>query len=147
MNCGCGCSCSYSRCNCPIFLDIFVSFIVAIAVGLLFYFGLIPTFEIALWILLGLAGILLILYVLGTFAASFNPQSALATCLCLYGQYLLVGVIGTIIALIAAFSADLVPLVVAPAILIGIVVLFAVLMIIELVRFFNCISCRYCTAV
>jgi|GEM_PF-6834361 hypothetical protein len=144
MNCNCGCSCPYPCYNYSIILDVFVAFVLAITVGLLYYFALIPTFEIALWILLGLAGLLLILYALGNFAASFNPQSALAKCLCLYGQYLLIGIIGTIIALIAAFSAVIIPLSVAAAIIIGIVVLFAVIMIIELIRFFNCVRCRYC---
>ncbi|NLT64780.1 MAG: hypothetical protein GXY01_10070 [Clostridiales bacterium] len=131
MNYACDSSLSY--------IGIVMSIMLAAPVGVLFSFGLIPAITTAIWIVFGLAVLLLTFLAAGLFITLIFRSSPLTRCLYCRGNYLLAGTVGTIVSALAALSITLITTSVPIIILISIGAFFAALMLMEVIIFFSCI--------
>lgn len=144
MDCSKKCSC---ECNSNyICIALFISAIIAAAVGLLLGFAVISTaVATAVYVVLGLAILNFIILVAGLFSASIsNTGTPLSRCLCCYAKSLLAGIIGTIISGIAILALPLTTITTALTVLISIGTFFAAFMTIQLIVFLLCIAVRLC---
>lgn len=143
MDCSKKCSC---ECNSNyICIALFVSAVIAAAVGLLLGFEVISTaVATAVYVVLGLAILNFIILVAGLFSSANNSGTPLSRCLCCYAKSLLAGIIGTIVLGIAILALPLTTISTALIILISIGTFFAVFMTIQLIVFLLCIATRLC---
>ena len=127
-NCACG------------FLPILYSVVFAAAIGVLFSLGLIPFIEIATWITLCLSVILLVLLLIFLYNNAGYSCSITSWCLRRSKRHLLAGIIGSLIASIAALSIVLTPIFLSVVILVAIGAFFFMLMITGIINFTRCLG-------
>ena len=140
MDCDRSCS---RGCGC---INIVISVVLAIVVGVLFFFRLIPGIAIAIWVVLALAILNLIFLIAALFiASSEHKHSALTKCLCSHGICFLVGIIGTIVLCLVAISIPLIPTLIPVVIIVAIGTFFAAFMATQLIALVRCIICRLCS--
>ncbi|HAN21651.1 MAG TPA: hypothetical protein DCP51_08280 [Clostridiales bacterium] len=138
----CNEKCGFSACSC---LGVVISLIFGTLVAVLFALNLIPLINTVVWIVFGLAVLILLLLVLGVFLGAVTLSGALRKCLCKNALCLLTGVIGTIISAIVALSIVLNPALILVVIFTGILAFFFALMTIGLIAFIKCIICMLCS--
>ena len=114
--------------------------LVAIAVGLLFFFGVITNLTIALWVAFGVG----IFTLVSTFAAALlTPVWISRKCFCRNKNALLTGGIGLVVTTVIALSTTLAAQSILSAILIGLVAFFLLLSLASIICFIICITrCR-----
>lgn len=126
-------------------IGLIISIVFGALVAALFASGLIPFITTAVWILLGLAGLLLIFLVSGLYlAASSSDSSSLRKCICKSALCLLAGTIGTIILAIIALSVELITTSVIVIVIIGLLAFFFALMVLGIISFIRCIVGKLC---
>ena len=125
-------------------LELFISLVLAVAVGVLFAYALIPGIVTGIWIVFGLAVLNLILLIVGLYTASIFRRSSLGRCLFCKGQIFLAGIIGTILLALVLLSIQtfIVPTSILIAAIVAIGAFFAALMGVELVVFLTCLIKR-----
>lgn len=144
MDCGCGCNSTFRRnCGCS---GLMFSAVVAAVVGVLLYFGFVPSALLAVGIILVIAALNLIFFFSGLMVAATTECSEIVKCLKNYGICYLAGIIGTIFGAIIFIAAGVSLILPISAILFAITVFFFVFMIYQLVLFWNCIikKTNYC---
>ncbi|MBQ9267343.1 MAG: hypothetical protein IJ217_03590 [Clostridia bacterium] len=122
-------------------LAAFISIFVGIAVGILFFFGVIPFAVIAVAVSIGIA----ILALIGLVILSVLDGRRGDRCVCMYGNCLLTGIFGTIVTALIALSIILTPLNIIAAIAIAIWAFFFSFLLIALIIFVRCLidtNCR-----
>lgn len=127
-------------CNNYDWLSIIISILFGAIIGILFAFGFIPGIVIATWISFGLAVLTLIFLVTGVFLGAVTRSQILWRCLRAKTEFLLVGIVGTLITSLAALSIILLPSI-SVIILVAIGAFFFALMIIGLIFLIKCIVC------
>lgn len=130
----CGRFCRFS------FLEIFLCILLGAAVGVLFWFNFLSGINTAVWIVFGLAVLILIFLVAGLYAASAFRRTPLARCLACRGVLLLTATIGTLVMAIGALSITLTTTSIWVTALIAVGAFFNALMLIELILLLCCIS-------
>ena len=137
-------NCEYKKNNTTAFqiVTIIISIIVGIAVGTLFYLGLIPLplniVKIAIVMSVYILGIIL----LSLFANNFTDNKIYTKCICKFAKMSFVGTIGTFLSstILAIVNVRIItPIAIA---FIGLDSLFFVLMLISFIGFFNCLIDR-----
>ena len=121
--------------DCGCLLAAVVSIFLGIIIGVLFFFGFIPTIIPGIWIAFGIA----VLSFIGvTIIATMNDREVMR-CLCQYGRCLLTGIVGTILTTIVALVIELTIGEILPTIIIAILGFFFILLIIAIVLFIRCL--------
>lgn len=133
-SCSIGCSC----------IGLIISTVFAAAVGVLFFFHLIPNIVTAVWISFGLGVMSLIALSVGLILALAFPCGALYRCLCRHGRCLLVGSMGTIVCALAALAIVLLAHRILTAILVALGAFFTAMMLIALFSVLLCLLCCLC---
>lgn len=131
--CPSGCSCA----------GIVISLVVAIVVGVLFYFGYIPFIVTAAWIAFGLGVMTLILLFVSLAIASGHRRSVLRECLCRRAKCLLIGAVGSIVLSIALVSITVVTSILI-TILVALGAFFLTLILLSLAGLIGCMICELC---
>lgn len=134
--------CNFSACSC---ISILIAVLFGVAIGILFFFDLIPAAIVTTWIAFGVAIFALAVLIIGVLFAAASSSGALIRCLCSNAVCLLVGIIGTLITTIIALSIDLATGVVGIALLFGVGAFFFLLTVIALIALILCIVCRLCS--
>ncbi len=137
MSCKKSCS---AGCGCIAYI---ISTVLA-AVGILFFFYLIPNIVTAVWIAFGLGLLSLIFLFTGLLRASACPGGILSKCLCRYGRCLLAGSMGTIVCALAALAIVLSFRWIFVVFLVAVGAFFTVLMLIALFSMLKCLVCALC---
>lgn len=120
-------------------IEVVISAVLAVAVGLLLANGLIPEIVTAIWIVFGLAVLNLIFLVSGLYTASIFRGMGLKKCLYCGGNSFLAGIIGTIVLALIALAITTFITSVWFFVIVGIGTFFAVFMTIELIRLLSCV--------
>ena len=127
--------------DCGCLLALVIGLFIGVILGVVYFFGFLPTIALAIWALIVLAAVFLVLLVLvGAFG-----NGKVARCICGNGNCLLAGIIGTIILGIIALAVGVATATIATAIIVGLFGLFATLFIIALIILVMCIieaNCR-----
>lgn len=136
--------CSKSSCNLCGIVGVLIALAFGALVGVLFAFEFIPNIVTVAWIAFGLSAFALVFLAGSLIIAGVSGRSALSKCLCENTTCLLVGIIGTLIASIAALAIELVTIFASVAALVAIGAFFFAYMIVGLISFFTCISDKLC---
>ena len=121
-------------------VGVIVGIFAAIAVGLLFYFGVISGLTIALWVAFGIGVFTLIATFL---TAILTPIWYVGGCFCRNRRGLLIGGFGTVLTTVIALSITLASASVLSAIILALVTFFLLIAIFSLICFVICVSrCR-----
>ncbi len=125
--CDCGNSCAFAGTA--------LALIAGIVIGLLFFFGVIPFVATPLLVTLIFGGVLFI----GIAAAFlFSPNYGITQCLCRYRGILFAGSAGTFLASLLAQLVTLTIGSILPAILVGLIAFFLVLLIAAIICLARC---------
>lgn len=123
-------------------LAVVISIFIGTIIGVLFYFGFIPSFFVGTWIAFGIA----VLSLIGITTITVVENKSGERCICQYGGCLLAGIIGTIVTAIIALAVGLTVGTIFSAIITAIVGLFFSLLIIAIILFVRCLieaNCRF----
>jgi len=120
-----------------------VSIIAAIIVGTLFYFEFIANIFTILIILAVIATILLLIILALLFLPYFNCKT-LMKCICKFANAVILGSIGTVIALVAAIAVPATAGSIISAIVVFLAVLFFTVALLGFLFLLNCVLCSKC---
>jgi len=119
--------------------------ILAIIVGVLFYFNYIQNIVASVWIAFGLGVLNMIFLVIMVLFASLNERSTLSKCLYKKGTCYLAGIIGTIVFTLISLSMDFDFYLISKVIFVGSAAFFLAFMIIQFILLMRCaIICKFC---
>ncbi len=124
---------------------VIASIILGVAVGTLFYLGLIPITLNFIRIAFGMSivgmAILLGTIIVGIFGRECNPFKR---CICKYGKCLLIGIIGTFLATTISTIIGVTVVSIAATIFVGLSALFFILMLVQIIALITCLINSIC---